>query len=344
MGVYILGPWLGEFATELIMLPYLRSLKNKFLKENIVIGYSCPGRDLFYEFADRYWSLPESFVDQMASKEYFTCGGGIIDKKTYKNAGWDTPFLDEAWVSLETRINKEFGNQDITIISPCFDFGTPYTKILENRHSRFNYFLPTKRISSLFTPSYTVVQTHPSPCSFLEAFPLEPEHKLIRSPIDKGLKLNNLIVIFPRDKLSDPFRNWQNQQWEKLAQFFIDDGFQIAILGHGKDDSLNFNINHPNFYNTIGTDLATQIYFLQNAKISINPMSGATYLSTYTGTPAVVFGSGDHFQAVIKGEGMAPGTNSFGVPVFLLDTGKSWTVEAESIRDFVYQKLNYQRI
>jgi len=148
----------------------------------------------------------------------------------------------------------------------------------------------------------------------------------------------NHIVIFPRNRITDSFRNWPESSWYELVCLLLNNNYKVVLCGNIAD-SLSLDIKHDNFLNILGSTLEDQVMYTQSAQLALTSFSGACRFTAYIGCPTVTWGNASHLRQVIVVEGKAFDVNPFNTPLYILAEENRWTYSSEEVFNFVKQYL-----
>lgn len=291
--VLVAGPWFGEFGGELEHWhAWLRHKRKHVYPDHYFVAISFPGRELFYEFADEFWGLPQDFMNWMNSKKVYT-----------------------VWCGLRDAANGE---------------------MLPSHHEDIQHLISwVKRTAEEKFPDAEIEYLQPhvglNPNDFVKDE--EQEYKLIEAPVD--VDVQNHLVIFPRNRANEPHRNWSKDRWEQLVKRLLDDGHTIVCNGTAYE-TFKLDIEHERYIDIIGSDLRTQVAYLQTARYAVTPICGAIRFAAYVGTPTISFGPVNYLAAVEREEGKSLFVNPFGTPLLILTTKvNSWDYSVDEVYGYI---------
>jgi hypothetical protein len=193
----------------------------------------------------------------------------------------------------------------------------------------------------------TYLDMYPSNFDAGDIFPRPMNHYKQMSIIVENIRINSnkaivipdnkpMVVVTPRHKQNIPERNWGANNWERLVDILLKEGFAVAIHG-ARYDTASINIQSQYIINNIGVDLETQVAYLGKAKMAFSSISGALIVSVYAGCPVVTFGSQDYIRmATVEG---VLSNNPLKTPVYSLTKGNTWNYSPEEVYSFSKQYL-----
>jgi hypothetical protein len=219
---YIIGPWCGEFGSEVLdFIPYIRTIRKDYLKNDHVIAYCSPGKELLYEFVDEYWIFPDTFTPKINSREFYTKWGTLVNSQTSYHLTYKDAPVSDVFTQLESNITEKLAGQDVVCIVPFYNLAE-YSGV-NLRYYSIHKPLNWTGISMLQTQQDIL-------CPFLSSS-IIPTHVALRTQINNTPKVEKLIALFPRNKLCEPWRNWPGEHWKKLAEILLSIGYSVAIFG-----------------------------------------------------------------------------------------------------------------
>jgi hypothetical protein len=295
--VVIAGPWFGEFGGELEdWHAWIRYLRHQLYPNAYFVVCGFPGRQLFYEFANEYWELPDFFLNKIRNKQYFTRWASLVDTKTGQLLPKEHLDIQTLIAWLQNKTTQAFPNSSIDYIQPHIGLH----------------------------PSAAVV------------FPKTQEYKLIRTSTE--ISIDKYIVVFPRKRLNEPYRNWKQEEWEKLIPMLIDKGYTVVTMGASYETE-SIAYYSPKHIQVLDASLDLQVAYLQKAHLAITPICGAIRFAAYVGCPTVTFGSLNYVNSIPGAEGKPLTANPFNTPLYILAKGNRWDYTAHEVFDFVVKYI-----
>jgi len=153
-------------------------------------------------------------------------------------------------------------------------------------------------------------------------------YELLR--VEKEVPTKDHIVIFPRQRLNEPVRNWPLDRWKQLVELFLREGETVISCGTTYESGI-LEINDPKFVDIHGSDLETQIAYMQTAKLAVTSLCGAVRFAAYTGTTTLTFGHRGYIDSVRIAEGKPLHENPFGTELYVATRGNSWEITPEEV-------------
>ena len=313
--IVIAGPFIGEFGWELsYWQAWLRYLKRNRYQNNKFIVISYPGREQLYEFADKFISLPESFLNKNYSqKAYF------LDYELK-----DISFLKKSLNELYETIFNEFRNEKFINIS-CFPQKIKTTNYYYRLGRYLNFFLKGnnkkniidhfnnyagKKIKEPFHLNFPYYEKkyYPQYPLINQQLFIKLEHtKKAKNLVEKIISTYNkkhIFTLFPRKRMirrSD--KNWGEKNWEKFINKLIQKYDPLIFLCGTKNGSYFDNLeNNENIFNTINFKfhslLDFQIAMIHKSDISIHGLSGSAILSLLCNKKTFMYGNSKEYRTI----------------------------------------------
>src|ERR1700733_6603942 len=131
---------------------------------------------------------------------------------------------------------------------------------------------------------------------FLSASEVSWEEKVSLSHhtfIPKSIHNNNLnidIVICPRNRQMDAFRNWKQENWQTVINILVKHNITIGVCG-AKETS--FQLENVKYKSYDYMDVDSDVEMMSNCKLVVAQESGLAYLSYLCKRPTYII---DHYH------------------------------------------------
>ena len=220
------------------------------------------------------------------------------------------PTLKEKFQKKIMTIGKFFSDESLFSMNKLVDISINKKEITPEAYSAIYYGSEHSSYISLLPNKYNARSGHIINNTLREFNLAENEDDLSikLAIIDSCEKIDEIdfskktVLLHPNDDAKN--RSWSQQQWSRLAELFINDGWQVILIGNSQTSFTGgslFDINHSGIINFINKlKLSETLYLMSKSQLLVACDSGPVALAGATDIAIAAL------YSIVKGERRIP--------------------------------------